>query len=460
MNSARNPIPTRDYSILSPRQFRVIKDRTKPIGTDRSAEIERQKNYQKHQTTQSLTSLWPNTIARNRIDKQTRLQREKEAEEERKKLIDAEEKKIQKLKRQASLAEASKYEFQQRPEVRAVNAQLLLHEVQEEREMQKAFRERRQLEEMKQQIREDEERALAYERAVENENKIRRERREKAIKNARELRQQRDQVRQLKQEQKAQDFEEELILAEHMKKELEVELETTRLAKLAARRHNEEQMRENSQMIQFKKKMEEIDREEDRRLIQLQIEKMDREDEQKAVEEKKKREKLIAQEAIYEAERQRQLKIKEQEKDFLDKQIAEQQEKAAREVEQVRMRQQKLIEERRRDFQESLQLKEQKQQRLKEKRINNGDMQFPVDPRTARAEEEAWEREQQRMQANRELALFQMRQMKEKREREKAEKERARLEIQKEIEREQQEMEMAQEYARNMLAQAQSEDYD
>jgi hypothetical protein len=69
-----------------------------------------------------FTSSWQNTIARNRLDRHTSLQRAAEAEEQRKLSIDGEEKKFQKLKRQARLAEAATIAFSQRPEVRAVNS--------------------------------------------------------------------------------------------------------------------------------------------------------------------------------------------------------------------------------------------------------------------------------------------------------------------------------------------------
>ena len=256
--SARLPIPNRDYSILSPRQLRVMRQRSKPPEVDRSAEIAREQGFAKHQQTQQLASLWPNTIARNRIDKQTRLQREKEAEEERQKVIDAEEKKIQKLKRQAALAEASKAEFQQRPEVRAVNSQLLQFEVEQEREMQLTFKERARIAEMKQQIADDEARAKEHEEALAREEKIRRERRERALQLARDVKKQRDEREALRTQQAETDYEEELIIAAHMRKELEMEQEAILRAKQLARQQNEENLRENQQMQSYKESILQI----------------------------------------------------------------------------------------------------------------------------------------------------------------------------------------------------------
>lgn len=459
--SARLSIPTRDYSILSPRQLKIMRQRSKPPEVDRSAEIAREQGFTKHQQTQQLASLWPNTIARNRIDKQTRLQREKEAEEERQKVIDSEEKKIQKLKRQAALAEASKAEFQQRPEVRAVNSQLLQFEVEQEREMQLTFKERARIAEMKQQIADDEARAREHEEALAREEKIRRERRERALQLARDVKKQRDEREALKTEQAEADYEEELIIAAHLKRELEMEQEATLLAKQRIRKINEENLRENQQMQSYKKRMADIDKEEDRRLRQLTIDRMDREDEERAIAEKKKREKLLQSEKIFEAERQRILKEQSQQKDLLEKQIAEHFEKDVKELEQIRIKQERLNEERRKDYLESLRIKAERDKRLKEKRMNrNGETPFPIDPQMARREEEARERETRRLQTVREIYNYQVQQAREKREREAAEKERARLEYQEELRRDQNDLEIAQQYARNMLARIEAENSD
>ena len=95
MTTSSLALPTHNYSILSPSQYRVLRQRAQPLtNPNNDAEIERAR--QKHQATSSLVAAWPNTINRNRIDRQTRLKREKEAEEERKREIDFEEKRIQK----------------------------------------------------------------------------------------------------------------------------------------------------------------------------------------------------------------------------------------------------------------------------------------------------------------------------------------------------------------------------
>lgn len=459
--SARLPIPNRDYSILSPRQLRVMRQRSKPPEVDRSAEIAREQGFAKHQQTQQLASLWPNTIARNRIDKQTRLQREKEAEEERQKVIDAEEKKIQKLKRQAALAEASKAEFQQRPEVRAVNSQLLQFEVEQEREMQLTFKERARIAEMKQQIADDEARAKEHEEALAREEKIRRERRERALQLARDVKKQRDEREALRTQQAETDYEEELIIAAHMRKELEMEQEAILRAKQLARQQNEENLRENQQMQSYKNRMADLEKEEDRRLRQLTIDRMDKEDEEREIAEKKKREKLLQTEKIFEAERQRLIKEQSKQKDLLDKQIAEHFEKKSKELDQIRIKQERLNEERRKDFLESLRIKAERDKRLKEKRMNrNGETPFPIDPITAKREDEIREREFRRVQSARELYNYQRQQAREKRERESAEKERARLEYQEELRKDQNDLEIAQQYARNMLARIDAENSD
>jgi hypothetical protein len=90
--SSAASVPTRDYSILSPGQFHQLKQRAAPFQPDRSLEAEKELQRTRHGQMTTLVSSWTNTIARNRMDRQTRLLREKEAEEQRKVLIDEEEK--------------------------------------------------------------------------------------------------------------------------------------------------------------------------------------------------------------------------------------------------------------------------------------------------------------------------------------------------------------------------------
>ena len=90
------PIPTRDYAVLTPRMLRTIQKRAQPPQPDLEAEAEKKRKMDQHNTTKQLVSAWPNTIARNRIERQTRLQNEKDQEEKRKQQLDLEEKKIQK----------------------------------------------------------------------------------------------------------------------------------------------------------------------------------------------------------------------------------------------------------------------------------------------------------------------------------------------------------------------------
>ena len=85
------PIPDRDYSILTPMQLRKLKQRAQPPEKNNALAEELEQTRTKHEKTMAIVSGWKNTIARNRMERQTRLQKEKEAEEQRKLQIDEEE---------------------------------------------------------------------------------------------------------------------------------------------------------------------------------------------------------------------------------------------------------------------------------------------------------------------------------------------------------------------------------
>jgi hypothetical protein len=170
----------RDYSVLTPRQYRIISARADRPQPDTEAQDEINHRRKLHRHLQTTVADWNNTITNNRHERQTRLQREAAAEEQRRAAIDLEERKYRKLKRDAKLAEARTLGFLERPEVRAVNSQLLLHEVQLERDMQVEAKERKHLEEMRRQMKFDEQYRQRYEEMMEFENRQLRERRQKA----------------------------------------------------------------------------------------------------------------------------------------------------------------------------------------------------------------------------------------------------------------------------------------
>ena len=454
-HSSLAALPTRDYSILSPSQLYLLKQRARPIQRDTSLDEEIQRRQQRHQATSSLVSAWPNTITRNRIDRQTRLQREKDAEEQRKQAIDEEEKRIKKLKREAQLSEARKAEFAQRAEVRAVNAQLLLHEVQMEREVQQSYKEKQRLIEMKKQIQEDERLEREHQQLVEKEEAIKKERRLKALEIAKGFKKQLEEKEDRIAAQKAADFEEEVIILQHNQKEAAMERQAVARQKELARKQMEESVRENDLMIRYKDQMKKIDELEDARIRQLQIELMDEEDRRKEFDEKRRRDKLLARESLIEAERQRQLATKTQQDDFLDKQLREQHEKDMKELEQIRTKQTRLLDERRRDYLQSMAIKNEMEKEKTNRKYNK--QPFPFDGNTL-LEDQARERDMKKMQNLKDLQKFQLQQMREKKEREAAEKERERLEFLHERQKDEEELQMAHDYAKRLLEKAEAED--
>ena len=446
------PIPDRDYSILSPQQLRLVTRRAQPPSNENPLQAEFEKSQSKHFKTQALVSGWKNTLKSQRMERQTRLQKEKEAEEQRKLAIDEEEKKVQKLKKQAALAEARKKSFAQRPEVRAVNAQLLLHEVQLERQAQETFKEQRKIVEMQRQIMEDEQAAERYRQMVEKEEKIKKERRQRAIEVAEGFRRQRELKQQRIQQEKEEQYEDDLFLRQEYIKQEEKDKEIARQKKLALRQQYEQSMRENKEMEFFKKRKREIEKAEDKKILDLAIQQMDEEDRRAEEEARKKREKLNARQALIDAEAARQAATKKVEEDFLEKQLAEQYQKEQAHIAEMTAKRDKLVQERRRDMQEAMRLQSIKQTQKKKKAY------FPDESGEAAAQE-SFNRVLQKLQNQKDIAAYQRQQAQEKRDREAAEKERERLEYQAECDKEQEDILIAQEYARKLLATYKDDDY-
>ena len=451
------PLPTRDYSVLDQRTLKLIKKRSKPPKPDYEAIAAREKREETHKHMRTVVGGWRNTIAQNRIDRQTRLKNEAEAEERRKQLIDEEEKKIQKLKRAAALAEARKAEFAQRPEVRDVNSQLLVHEVQLENEQIQAFKERKKIEEMKKQIKFDEEYNERYRKMVENENRIRRERREKAIRVAAEFKRQKEEKEERLEREKEENMKDEILIAQQMKLELEKEQEAIAERKRLTRQHIMETMQQNQFMMKYKDKMKEVEREEDRRLRALQEKTMDEQDERRAAEAKRRQDKLDAQQKLIDAEARRQMATKKVQQDFLEKQQREQYEKESKEIAALSARRNKFVEERRRDYLEAMAQKEAAAKAKRDRQKNKRRF-----PNMAEQEEDRLirRRYEERRQMDRDLRAFQLQQAEEKRERERAEAERTKLEFKKMIDDDLDDLERVKEYARTLLRKAQEDDTD
>jgi hypothetical protein len=204
-------------------------------------------------------------------------------------------------------------------------------------------------------------------------------------------------------------------------------------------------------MMVFKERALEIEELEERKIREEAIAQMDEQDARKEADQRRHREKMLAYEKLIEAERQRQLATKTIQQDFLDKQLMEEHEKEQRRIAADAAKSEALIAERRRDFQATLALKAQREQ---EKKIRKeAKFPFPFNGDTT-LEDAARARDMQKLQNERDLRRFQLRQLAEKKEREAAEREREKLEFKHEKEKEERELEKAQQYALDLLQKA------
>jgi hypothetical protein len=449
------PLPTRDYSVLSPRQYRIVKNRSKPPKPDLEAIAEQERRKETHSRLTTLTSAWQNTIARNRLERQTRLQREVEAEEDRRRALDAEEAKVQKLKRQAKLAEAASLSFAQRPEVRAVNSQLLLHEVQLERDEQILAKERKRLAQQRGDIEFDEEHKRRYEGMLGNEMRLLNAKRARDLECAEQQRRQRQQ----KADEKAQDLatkrQDEVILAEHFAWELEQERMAQREARRRAKRFQAEVAARNAEMVRYRETLGELADEEDRRLAKEREQVMDEEDARRAAEAKRKQDRLDERQRLIDIEARRQMETKKTHEDFLDKQLAQQHEKERREVGALVADRRRLADERRAEFLQSRELMDAKKKTKTRRQFERSP--FPIAAPTPE-EQEMERRLQERVKAAKDTQEFQRQQAKEKKEREDAERERDRVEFNYRIEQDRAFLRRAQQYATDLLKKAKEDE--
>jgi hypothetical protein len=431
-----------------------VKRRSKPPKPDSEAIAEQERRRETHTRLTTITSTWPNTIARNRRERQTRLQREAEAEEERRRQIDIEEKKVQKLHRQAKLAEAATTGFLQRPEVRAVNAQLLLHEVQLERDEQLLAKEQKRIAAQRRQIEFDEEYRTQYEGMVEHEMAALREQEARALAVAEDLKRQKLEKEQQTQLQAEERHEEERILLEHFAWEVEQDRIRQDETKRRARQFQNEVTARNAQMLLYRESLVDLEDIEERRIREERERVMDEEDERRAEEARRKEERVAAQQRLIDAEAQRQLETKREQQDFLQKQLDEQHEKEQREIEEILQRRRRLAEERRSDFLESRVLVDTRRKTKKQREAERSE--FPLPPAPEDAEMER--RGVARQRAARDTQGFQRQQMQEKKEREAAEKERERLEWNHKFQQDEAFLQRAQQYACDVLKKAQQDE--
>jgi hypothetical protein len=154
-------------------------------------------------------------------------------------------------------------------------------------------------------------------------------------------------------------------LADQLRRDAELEEEAQRAQRRIAADLRQQNVRENEKLIEFRERMRKIDAAEDRKIRELAIAQMDVEEQRRDAEERRKRERLLAREKLIEGERKRQEETRGEYQDFLDKQIAEQNEKDFAEIRAMQAKRKRLLQEKRRDFLESVALKEQREKEKK-----------------------------------------------------------------------------------------------
>lgn len=436
--------PERDFSVLTPRQLDMICKRAQPRVIQKGLTPEQEAAKLKHENTVNLISHWNNTVKRNRIEMLTRLQKEKEAEAERLKELDKQLDKFNKLKRQADLATARKKSFQERPEIRALNSQLLLAECLEENNQIQKFKTRKKIREMQRQMQEDEEAERLYKEACEKEERIKEERKQKAKLVALGFRKQREDQIIRREKEREEDLEDDRVLLEQCEYQNELERQKQIQLREERKKHLDEMVSENSAMIEFKKRYKELEKREDERLLQLRIKTLDEEDERREFERKQRFEKVEAQNKLIEAEAQRQIATRKQQEDFLDKQLADQYAKDSKRIKEMTDKRERLEQERRQDMLTAMRIQNHRFRKRNQKRI------FP-DDHANKFEDEMNQRELLRIQNMKDIAMFQLQQAREKKDRENAEREREKLETMELIKKDQEDMALAQEYAKILL---------
>jgi hypothetical protein len=397
---------------------------------------------------------WHNTIARNRLDRQTRLQREAEEEERRRQAIDAEEKKYQKLKRQAQLAAAQTKAFAERPEIRGVNSQLLLLEVQEERDMQVLAKQQKKLAEAKKQIQFEEDYERKHREMWENEVRLRRAQREKAVLVAEEFKRQRDEKKARIAREKQDNINDEILIARQMDWELVKEQEAARQVRMRAQANSAENLRQNQVLESYKESMRAVEEEEDARIKRLRERILDEQDERKAADEKRKQDRLKARQALIDAEARRQMAEKREQEDFLERQLEQQHAKEAAHVAALTARRLSLREEREKEFRDGV-AKQAHREKTKLEKLKHRQM-FPFDGDDP--ENVLWAaRDEARAKQKKDLQTFQVQQWREKKEKDAANREREKLEYNYAIAKDRDFLQRTQDYAAGLLVNIQDD---
>ena len=443
--SIRSLYNQKDTTVLSASDFSRIRRLSRPPEADVRAENERTRTLSRHERALFESSKWPNSIANQRKARLTRLQQAKDDHEAEMRQLDAEEKQRRKDERREQLLRAAELAFQDKPEIRAVNRQLLLSEVTRERNRQCLWNERQKEREQQKEEEFHQEQLRQYKEWQEKENEIARQRREKARQVAEGFRKQKAEVEERKMNELMETQEEEHMLQKEAKRLLDEEIMNTIKRKEMLRKQNEENRRNNEALEGIKLKLKEIEEIEDRRLLQQKIwldEEMDRRQE---AERKRRADRQAAQDRLIETQARNLAEIKAKQQQFDDSQYELQYAKDKKQIEELYAKQKRLAEERRQEYLETMAKIEAKKNRKKEK------IQFPPDEDAMRLEEQRNQLDAQRMNARKELAIFQQKQAEEKRERDNSEREREKLEYNRMLQLQDEQAREAQDYAREML---------
>jgi hypothetical protein len=443
----------KNTSILTRADYLRISGNALPVEVDHTGEMERSRQAALHEKTLEVTQTWANSIANERKARITRLQKEAEQREAEQQAQDHLEHEHQKAKRREHLDRAERQAFEDKPEIRSVHAQLLLHEVARERQRQLLLKEQKQEVEARRESEYAAEERRKYEAAMEHERQIAQERRQRAAEVAADLRTQKKDAEERRAAQKLEEREEEAMLGAEARRLLDEEqlAETQKRERGALKRR--EITTSNDQLVGWRERQAELEAIEDERIRTQKCALDDAMEQRAAADAERRRTRQAGIDRMIARQRQMLSDINAQRREFDSQQTDLQYEKEKREIEEIRARQERLTRERREDFVEAQAKMEAKRRRRKEKGI------FPPDETAQKMENVQWERQCERAKAQRDLAEFQRKQAAEKKEREAADRERRRLEFQRQIEEEEQRVHEAQDYAKEMLLKARSQRY-
>ena len=278
----------KNVTVLSASDLARIRRHARPQEIDHSIEDEKTRSIATHEKTLAVTETWGNSIVNQRKARINRLQQEKEEHEEELRKIDEQERQIQKSQRREKLLQSAEMAFQEKPEIRAVNSQLLLHEVTKQRQRQIILKERQKEMERQKEDQYYQEQLRQWQEYDEKEKEAARLKREKAMQFAEGFKQQRLEDEERRMEERTKEVEEEAILQNEAKRLLAEETMQTIKRRELQRKQNEENRRNNESLSSYKARARELEKLEDERIKQLQIKVEDEQLEREAAEKKRR----------------------------------------------------------------------------------------------------------------------------------------------------------------------------